>query len=166
MGSTGDPPVPVPDISGPTGTERGSLFPDRHPAKPGASRIAYPESAVVRFAAFCGSQVSGLKSQVSAFRGPQASSRRFIPGGSWRPAADISRSPASPANLCPSVSICVWCRSSALWLKICFQPSNWPVFKNNCPSNPSCLLAKVTIRSFMLPGNMHFSKPVSKLPRD
>ena len=46
------------------------------------------------------------------------------------------------------------------------SPLFYPVFENKCLSNPSCLLAKTTIRSFMLPGNMQFSKLVSKLPRE
>ena len=47
-----------------------------------------------------------------------------------------------------------------------FSPPHTPVFENKWASNPSSLLAETTIRSFMLPGNMHFLKPVSKLPRE
>jgi len=65
------------------------------------------------------------------------------------------------SKVCVPWSVVPW---SVVSCTFCFQPPNWPVFKNNCPSNPSCLLAKVTIRSFMLPGNMQFSKPVAKLP--
>jgi len=47
-----------------------------------------------------------------------------------------------------------------------FSPLYPPVFKNKCLSNPACLLAKVPIRPFMLPGNMQFLEHVSYFTRE